>query len=275
MQPRFFCRGRATACSCNSTKPRVIVAGSAKRSRRASKSRHIGVDIIHIATIAYLIYGAQPYARNPVVKVLIADDHPVVRHGLKQILAADPDLEVVAEARNGSDALELARNHSWDVAILDYSMPGRSGIELLKDFRREFPDRPVLILSIYPEELHATRVLKAGGAGYINKQSASEELTAAIRKVVQGGKYVSPTLAEKLAFDTISDAQQPPHETLSDREYRVMWLIASGMQIHEIAKEMFVSPSTVSTYRARILKKLSVGTNAELVRYAIRHRLIA
>jgi DNA-binding NarL/FixJ family response regulator len=203
------------------------------------------------------------------VRVLIADDHPVVRHGLKQILAVDPELNVVGEAKNGTEALDLARRLPWDVAILDYSMPGRSGIELLKDIKREFPERPVLILSIYPEELHATRVLKAGGAGYINKQSASEELTAAIRKVVNGGKYVSPT------FDTISDAQQPPHETLSDREYRVMWLIASGMQIHEIAKEMFVSPSTVSTYRARILKKLSVATNAELVRYAIRHRLIA
>ena len=209
------------------------------------------------------------------MNILIADDHPVVRHGLKQILSADPEFTVVVEARNGTEALELARRHAWDVAILDYSMPGRSGLELLKDFRREFPERPALILSIYPEELHATRVLKAGGAGYINKQSASEELTAAIRKVVRGGKYVSPALAEKLAFDTISDAQQPPHETLSDREYRVMWLIASGMQIHEIAKEMFVSPSTVSTYRARILRKLAVGTNAELVRYAIRHRLIA
>lgn len=209
------------------------------------------------------------------MRVLIADDHPVVRHGLKQMLAAEPDFDVIAEAKNGTEALEFARREPWDVAILDYSMPGRSGLELLKDFRREFPERPVLILSIYPEELHATRVLKAGGAGYINKQSASEELTGAIRKVVKGGKYVSPTLAEKLAFDTISDAQQAPHEMLSDREYRVMWLIASGMQIHEIAKEMFVSPSTVSTYRARILKKLAVTTNAELVRYAIRHRLIA
>lgn len=209
------------------------------------------------------------------MKVLIADDHPVVRHGLKEILAADPELTVVGEAKNGTEALDLARSLPWDVAILDYSMPGHSGLELLKEIKREFPERPVLILSIYPEELHATRVLKAGGAGFISKQSAGEELTAAIRKVVRGGKYVSPTLAEKLAFDTISDSQQAPHETLSDREYRVMWLIASGKQIHEIAKELFVSPSTVSTYRARILRKLSVATNAELVRYAIRHRLIA
>lgn len=209
------------------------------------------------------------------MRVLIADDHPVVRHGLKQILAADPELTVVGEAKDGTEALDLARRLAWDVAILDYAMPGRSGLELLREFKREFPERPVLILSIYPEELHATRVLKAGGAGYINKQTASEELAPAIRKVVSGGKYVSPTLAEKLAIDTISDAQQLPHETLSDREYRVMWLIASGKQVHEIAKELFVSPSTVSTYRARILKKLSVATNAELVRYAIRHRLIA
>ena len=209
------------------------------------------------------------------MKVLIADDHPVVRHGLKQILATDSDMTVVGEARNGSEAMELARKLEWDVAVLDYSMPGRSGLELLAEMKREFPQRPVLVLSMHPEELHARRVLKAGGAGYMNKESAGEELAAAIRKVVNGGKYVSPALAEKLAIDAISDAQQAPHETLSDREYRVMWLIASGKQVHEIAKELFVSPSTVSTYRARILKKLSVATNAELVRYAIRHRLIA
>lgn len=209
------------------------------------------------------------------MKILIADDHPVVRHGLKQILAVDPEFTVVGEAKDGAEALELARRLAWDVAILDYSMPGRNGLDLLKEIKREFPERPVLILSMYPEELHATRVLKAGGAGYIDKQSASEELTGAIRKAVSGGKYVSPALAEKLALDTIHDGHQPPHETLSDREYRVMWLLASGKQIHEIAKDLFVSPSTISTYRARILKKLGVATNAELVRYAIKHRLIA
>jgi two-component system, NarL family, invasion response regulator UvrY len=208
------------------------------------------------------------------MKVLIADDHPVVRQGLKQILALDSDVAVVGEAKNGAEALDLARRLEWDVAILDYSMPGRSGVDLLKEFKREYPRRPVLILSMYPEELHATRVLKAGGAGYINKESASEELVAALRKVMAGGKYVSAALAEKLAFELSPDSQKPLHETLSDREYRVMWLLASGKQINQIAKEMFLSPNTVSTYRARILRKLQLANNAQLVQYAVQHRLI-
>jgi DNA-binding NarL/FixJ family response regulator len=208
------------------------------------------------------------------MKVLIADDHPVVRHGLKQILAADPEMVVVGEAKNGGEVLELARKLEWDVAILDYSMPGRSGVELLSELKREFPQRPVLILSMHPEELHARRVLKAGGAGYMNKESAGEELVAAIRKVVGGGRYVSASLAEKLAVELAPDAQKPPHETLTDREYRVMWLLASGKPIKQIAKEMFLSPSTISTYRIRILRKLGLATNAELVHYAVKHQLI-
>jgi len=208
------------------------------------------------------------------MKVLIADDHPVVRHGLKQILAADPEVVVVGEAKNGGEVLELARKLEWDVAILDYSMPGRSGVELLSELKREFPQRPVLILSMHPEELHARRVLKAGGAGYMNKESAGEELVAAIRKVVGGGRYVSASLAEKLAVELAPDAQKLPHETLSDREYRVMWLLASGKPIKQIAKEMFLSPSTISTYRIRILRKLGLATNAALVHYAVKHQLI-
>jgi two-component system, NarL family, invasion response regulator UvrY len=208
------------------------------------------------------------------MKVLIADDHPVVRHGLKQILSADPAFVVVGEAKNGHEALELARKLDWDVAILDYSMPGRSGLDLLAEIKREYPQRPVLVLSMHPEELHARRVLKAGGAGYMNKESAGEELAAAIRKVVGGGKYVSASLAEKLAVELGPDSQKPPHETLSDREYRVMWLLASGKPINRIAKEMFLSPSTISTYRIRILRKLGLGTNAELVHYAVKHQLI-
>ena len=208
------------------------------------------------------------------MKVLIADDHPVVRHGLKQILAADPEMVVVGEAKNGGEVLELARKLEWDVAILDYSMPGRSGVELLSELKREFPQRPVLILSMHPEELHARRVLKAGGAGYMNKESAGEELVAAIRKVVGGGRYVSASLAEKLAVELAPDAQKPPHETLTDREYRVMWLLASGKPIKQIAKEMFLSPSTISTYRVRILRKLGLATNAALVHYALKHQLI-
>jgi two-component system invasion response regulator UvrY len=208
------------------------------------------------------------------MRVLIADDHPVVRHGLKQILAADPEMVVAGEAKNGGEALEMARKLEWDVAVLDFSMPGRSGLELLAEMKREFPQRPVLILSMHPEELHARRALKAGASGYMNKESAGEELAAAIRKVVRGGRYVSASLAEKLAVELSPDAQKPPHETLSDREYRVMWLLASGKPINQIAKEMFLSPSTVSTYRVRILRKLGVTTNAELVHYAVKHQLV-
>ena len=207
------------------------------------------------------------------MRVLIADDHSVVRQGLKQILELDRTAEVVGEAKNGNEALQLARKVEWDLAILDYSMPGRSGLDLIKDIKREYPKRPVLILSMHPEELHATRVLKAGGAGYINKESASEELLTAIRKVMNGGRYVSAALAERFAFELAPETQRPPHETLSDREYRVMWLLACGKPINQIAKEMFLSPNTVSTYRARILKKLQVINNAQLVQYAIKHQL--
>ena len=207
------------------------------------------------------------------MRVLIADDHAVVRQGLKQILELDRTAEVVGEAKNGNEALQLARKVEWDLAILDYSMPGRSGLDLIKDIKREYPKRPVLILSMHPEELHATRVLKAGGAGYINKETASEELLTAIRKVMNGGRYVSAALAERFAFELAPETQRPPHETLSDREYRVMWLLACGKPINQIAKEMFLSPNTVSTYRARILKKLQVMNNAQLVQYAIKHQL--
>jgi DNA-binding NarL/FixJ family response regulator len=208
------------------------------------------------------------------MKVLIADDHPVVRHGLKQILAAESDMTVVGEAKNGNETMELARKLEWDVAVLDFSMPGRSGLELLAEMKREFPQRPVLVLSMHPEELHARRVLKAGGAGYMNKESAGDELAAAIRKVVNGGRYISASLAERLAVELSPDAQKPPHETLSDREYRVMWLLASGKPINQIAKEMFLSPSTISTYRVRILRKLGLTSNAEMVQYAVKHQLI-
>ena len=208
------------------------------------------------------------------MRILIADDHPIVRHGLKQVLASDPDLVVVGEAANGDEALALARAVEWDVAILDFSMPGRSGFDLLDDLKREFPGRPVLVLSIHAEQLHAARVLKAGGAGYITKESAPQELTKAVRKVAGGGKYVSASLAELLASELASDAGRQLHERLSDREYRVMWLLATGKQINEIAKEMVLRPSTVSTYRTRILRKLGLRNNAELVHYAVRQQLV-
>jgi DNA-binding NarL/FixJ family response regulator len=153
-------------------------------------------------------------------------------------------------------------------------MPGRSGLDLLGDMKREFPGRPVLILSMHSEDVHGSRVLRAGGSGYITKDSAPQELSTAVRKVANGGKYVSASLAEILASECSSDPQKALHEKLSDREYRVMWLLATGKQISEIAKDMGLSPSTVSTYRTRILRKLSLTSNAALVHYAVRHQLV-
>lgn len=207
------------------------------------------------------------------MRILIADDHPIVRHGVRQVLAVDPEMVVVGEATSGEEALQLARQIDWHVAILDFSMPGRSGLDLLGDMRREFPQRPVIVLSIHSEQMHASRVLKAGGAGFLNKASAAQELTKALRKVAAGGRYVSAALAEILAGELASDAGVL-HEQLSDREYRVMWLLATGKQISEIAREMRLRPSTVSTYRKRVFGKLKLRNNAELVQYAVRNQLI-
>ena len=208
------------------------------------------------------------------VRVLIADDHPVVRQGLKTMLDADPEVDVVGEARDGDEAFDLAHRIEWDVAVLDYSMPGRGGVELLSDVKHDYPEKPVLILSIYPEDPHGLRALKAGAAGYISKESAGDDLTAAVKKVATGGRYISPALAEKLALRLTPEQERPPHERLSDREYRVMWMLATGKTLHQIAEEMRLSPSTVSTYRGRILKKLGLSTNVDLVHYAMKHRLI-
>lgn len=208
------------------------------------------------------------------MKILIADDHPVVRQGLRQILAAEPDMVVVGEAKDAAETLELARKLDWDVVIIDYSMPGRGGIDLLKDLKLAYPQRPVLVLSMHPEDSTALSVLRAGGAGYVSKECASEELTVAIRKAVGGKKYVSAALAERLALELGGNSKKLPHESLSDREYRVMWLIASGKSIKDIAGELVLSPNTISTYRARILKKLNLENNAALVRYAISHQLM-
>jgi DNA-binding NarL/FixJ family response regulator len=212
-------------------------------------------------------------AQQP-VRVLIADDHPVVRDGLKTMLSSDPEVRVVGEASDGDEALRLMHDVEWDVAVLDYSMPGKGGVDLLAQVKHDYPERPVLILSIYPEDPHGMRALKAGAAGYITKESAGDELTAAVKKVMSGGRYVSAALAEKLAARLTPDQDRPPHERLSDREYRVMWLLASGRSLQQIAEEMHLSPSTVSTYRGRILKKLALTSNVELVHYAMKHRLI-
>jgi two-component system, NarL family, invasion response regulator UvrY len=208
------------------------------------------------------------------MNILIADDHTVVRQGLKQILAAEPDMSVVGEAKNFGETLEAVRNVDWDVLILDYSMPGGNGLQVLKEIKHAYPARPVLILSMHPEDAIAISALRAGAAGYINKECASEELTVAIRKAVSGKKYVSTSLAEKLALELEAGSEGLPHESLSDREYRVMWMIASGKSISNIAEELILSPNTVSTYRIRILKKLKLDSNTDLVRYAMKHGLV-
>lgn len=208
------------------------------------------------------------------IKVLIADDHPIVRQGLRQILAGIADMEVAGEAVNGQEALNQVRVGGWDVLVLDMTMPGRGGFDILKELKHEQPDLPVLVLSIHAEEQFAVRVLKAGASGYLTKENAPEELVKAIRKVVSGGRYISPSLAESLAFGLDAASDRPRHETLSDREFQVMRLIATGKTLTEIAEELSLSAKTVSTYRTRLLEKLDMKTNAELIRYAIENGLI-
>jgi two-component system invasion response regulator UvrY len=208
------------------------------------------------------------------IKVLIADDHPIVRQGLRQILAGTADMEVAGEAVNGQEALDQTRVGGWDVLVLDMTMPGRSGFDILKELKYEQPDLPVLVLSIHAEEQLAVRVLKAGASGYLTKENAPDELVKAIRKVVSGGRYISSELAETLAFGLDAASDRPRHETLSDREFQVMQLMASGETLTEIAEKLSLSAKTVSTYRSRLLEKLNLKTNAELMRYAIEKGLI-
>ena len=208
------------------------------------------------------------------MNILIADDHPVVRQGLRQMLDQEEDFHVVGEARNGGEALDLSRSVEWDVAVLDYNMPDSTGLDLVKELHRKYPQRPVLILSMYPEDRHAVRVLKAGAAGYLTKETAPEELVRAIRKVAGGGKYVTTALGEKLAQELEEQREGPVHESLSDREYQILWRIASGRTGREIARELTLSPNTVSTYRNRILRKMKMKSNAELMRYAVKYQLV-
>lgn len=208
------------------------------------------------------------------MNLLIADDHPVVRQGLRLMLSQEEDFTVVGEARTGYELQDLSRKVAWDVAVLDYNMPDTTGLDLVKDLHHRFPNKPVLILSMYPEDRHAVRVLKAGAAGYLTKETAPEELVRAIRKVASGGKYVTTALGEKLALELEDKRAGPLHETLSDREYQILWMIASGKTGREIAKELTLSPNTVSTYRYRILGKMKMKSNAELMRYAVKHQLV-
>jgi DNA-binding NarL/FixJ family response regulator len=208
------------------------------------------------------------------LRILIADDHAVVRQGLKQILQETHEMVVAGEALTGDEVLEKVRNESWDVVVLDISMPGRTGLEILKDLKHERPSLPVLVLSMYSEDQFALRVLKAGAAGYLTKESAPDELVKAIRKIVSGANYVSPFLAEKLAVEIETDSSKLPHESLSDREFQVLRLLAEGKAVKEIAADLSLSVKTISTYRSRILLKMNLSTNAELIRYAIQNRLI-
>jgi DNA-binding NarL/FixJ family response regulator len=209
-----------------------------------------------------------------VLRILIADDHPVFRRGLKQIIEEAPDLVVTAEAADGMEALLKARAGDYDVVLLDITMPVKNGVDTLCQLKHERPALPVLVLSMHPEEQYAVRALRAGAAGYLTKESAPEELVAAIRKVCAGGKYVSASLAEHLASIVLREGEPRPHDTLSRREYQVMCLIASGKTVSEVARDLTLSVKTVSTYRARILEKLQVRNNAELMRYASQNHLV-
>jgi DNA-binding NarL/FixJ family response regulator len=208
------------------------------------------------------------------MRILLADDHAVVRHGLRQILADDFKRAVFGEARNAQEALDLVWKENWDVVVLDITMPGRSGLEVLREIKKHKPKLPVLVLSMHPENQFAVRVLKRGASGYMTKESASGELVGAIRKVLGGGRYVSTSLAEKLATNLAADNQKPVQELLSDREFQVLRLIASGRIVSEIAKELSLSVKTISTYRTRILEKMGLRNNAELMRYAMQHQLV-
>lgn len=208
------------------------------------------------------------------IKVLIADDHPIVRRGMRQILSEVPDMQVAGEAVNAQETLEQVRAGGWHVLVLDITMPDRTGFDILKELKHEQPNLPVLVLTIHAEEQLAVRVLRAGASGYLNKENAPDELVKAIRKVVSGGKYISRGLAESLAIGLDTDSAQPPHEALSDREFQVMQLMASGKTLAEIAEELSLSTKTVSTYRTRLLEKMNFKTNAEIIRYAIENGLI-
>ena len=208
------------------------------------------------------------------MRILIADDHPIFRAGLREILGKHKEVEVIGEAENGRNALELARKQRWDVVLLDLTMPGKDGVEALQELRRERPKLPVLILSAHPEDQLALRLLKSGAAGYLTKDKAPEVLFTAVKKVLRGEKYISDSLAEKVALHVVSGSAQSPHEALSDREYQVMRMIAAGKPVKEIAEELFLSVRTVSTYRTRMLEKMNMKTNADIIRYALRNKLV-
>jgi two-component system invasion response regulator UvrY len=208
------------------------------------------------------------------MRILIVDDHAIVRRGLRELLSDEFHRVAFGEASDAQQALEQLRKKEWDVALLDIALPGKSGLDLLKELKTEWPKLPVLILSAHPEDQFAVRALKAGAGGYMTKESAPEELAKALRKIMAGGRYVSPALAEMLALGVTKDLTLTPHETLSDREYEVMSRIASGKTVTEIAEELSLSPKTISTYRTRVLEKLGLKNSAAIVQYVIRNGLV-
>jgi DNA-binding NarL/FixJ family response regulator len=209
-----------------------------------------------------------------VIRVLLADDHAIVRAGLKELLADTGDITVVGEATNGQEVMERVRAQDYDVAVLDMSMPGRSGIELIKQVKDEKPRLRVLVLTMHSEQQYAVRALKAGASGFLTKEAAAEQLVAAIRKIAGGGAYVSPETAERLVLDAAPRAEAAPHTLLSDREFQVLQMIAGGRTVGEIAKRLSLSVKTVSTHKTRILHKMGLSNQAELIRYAIEHKLL-
>jgi two-component system invasion response regulator UvrY len=209
-----------------------------------------------------------------VIRILIADDHPILRRGLKEILVRELEGATCGEAGNAEQVLSEVQSQNWDLVILDVTMPGRSGLDVLRDLRGLRPKLRVLILSMHPEDQLGKRVLKAGASGYMNKESAPEELIKAVRKVLEGSVYVSPALAERLALDLRENAGLPLHETLSAREFEVLRMLASGKTVTEIADELHLSAPTVSTHRAHILEKMKMTTTAALISYAVRNRLV-
>ena len=208
------------------------------------------------------------------IRLLIADDHAIVREGLKQIVAQTSDINVVGEATNAAEVLSKLRTTKLYLLLLDISMPGRSGLDVLIEVRRDYPDLPVLILSLHAEDQYAVRSLKAGAAGYLTKESAPDQLIAAIRKASSGGKYISSQLAERLALNLVADKGVPPHELLSNREFQVFRNLALGKTVTEIADELSLSVKTISTNRTRLLEKMEMKTNAEITQYALQHNLI-
>ncbi len=208
------------------------------------------------------------------IKLLIADDHAIFREGLKHILEEHPDIIVADEAGNGQEVLDYVWKNEYDMILLDIGMPGMPALEVLKQVKNEKPRLPVLVLSMYPEDQYAVRFIRAGASGYLTKESAPEELITAIRKITAGRKYITSSVAEKLADEVEPDAEKPAHHTLSDREFEVFRLIASGKTVKQIADDLYLSVKTISTYRSRILEKMKMKTNAELMHYALKQHML-